>query len=377
MEQRNLLLEATEFIQNCYAELNKTSVELDARLAQMKASIIETGTYTHSYEELSHGARMAWRNSNRCIGRLFWERLEIIDHRGLQETDHVAEALFNHIERATNDGRIKPIISIFPQEHQGRSIRIWNHQLLRYAGYQNDGVVVGDPASLQFTEVCRSFGWEGEGGHFDILPLVIDDGDGKPVWYDIPKDIVMEVPITHETYKGINELQMKWYAVPIISDMKLVIGGISYCAAPFNGWYMGTEIGARNLVDETRYNMLPKVAAAMGLATDHASSLWKDRAVVELNAAVLDSYKAHGVTIVDHHTAAAQFQRFSENEERAERVLTGRWSWLVPPLSPATTHVFHSSYEDKQLWPNFVQQAKPYEHIEEKKLTGCPFHTTL
>ena len=36
---------------------------------------------------------------------------------------------------------------------------------------------------------------------------------------------------------------MKWYGVPMISDMRLEIGGISYTAAPFNGWYMGTEIG--------------------------------------------------------------------------------------------------------------------------------------
>ncbi len=43
------------------------------RLNSIKQSIEETGTYTHTSEELSFGAKLAWRNSNRCIGRHFLE----------------------------------------------------------------------------------------------------------------------------------------------------------------------------------------------------------------------------------------------------------------------------------------------------------------
>ena len=37
------------------------------RLKSIKASIQSTGTYTHNSEELIFGAKLAWRNSNRCI----------------------------------------------------------------------------------------------------------------------------------------------------------------------------------------------------------------------------------------------------------------------------------------------------------------------
>jgi len=37
--------------------------------------------------------------------------------------------------------------------------------------------------------------------------------------------------------------------------MTFDIGGVIFPAAPFNGWYMGTEI-ARNLGDTARYNIL-------------------------------------------------------------------------------------------------------------------------
>ena len=77
----------------------------------------------------------------------------------------------------------------------------------------------------------------------------------------------------------------------MISDMRLEIGGISYTAAPFNGWYMGTEIGARNLADHDRYNLLPAVAEMMDLDTSRNGTLWKDKALVELNVAVLHSFK--------------------------------------------------------------------------------------
>lgn len=46
-------------------------------------------------------------------------------------------------------------ISVFPQKTEHfQEFRIWNSQLIRYAGYkQPDGSVIGDPASVQITNV--------------------------------------------------------------------------------------------------------------------------------------------------------------------------------------------------------------------------------
>ena len=49
---------------------------------------------------------------------------------------------------------------------------------------------------------------------------------------------------------------LKWYGVPAVANMLTDIGGIEYPGAPFNGWYMGTEIGSRDLCDISRYNIL-------------------------------------------------------------------------------------------------------------------------
>ena len=78
---------------------------------------------------------------------------------------------------------------------------------------------------------------------------------------------MLEVPLTHPDLDWFAELGLRWHAVPAISNMRLEIGGVRYPAAPFNGWYMGTEIGARNLADADRYDLLPVVAARMGLDT--------------------------------------------------------------------------------------------------------------
>lgn len=47
-------------------------------------------------------------------------------------------------------------ITIFPQRTDARhDYRIWNNQLISYAGYkQPDGKIVGDPMNVEFTEVC-------------------------------------------------------------------------------------------------------------------------------------------------------------------------------------------------------------------------------
>lgn len=53
---------------------------------------------------------------------------------------------------------------MFPQRAPGRGdFRIWNSQLVRYAGYrQQDGSVRGDPANVEITEVGTV---RGEGRH--------------------------------------------------------------------------------------------------------------------------------------------------------------------------------------------------------------------
>lgn len=46
-------------------------------------------------------------------------------------------------------------ITIFPQRTDSKhDFRIWNAQLIRYAGYkQPDGTILGDPANVELTEV--------------------------------------------------------------------------------------------------------------------------------------------------------------------------------------------------------------------------------
>ena len=63
-----LLDEARSFIQTMYTELNYDSSKIAERLNEIENEITRTGSYTHTYEELSYGAKLAWRNSNRCIG---------------------------------------------------------------------------------------------------------------------------------------------------------------------------------------------------------------------------------------------------------------------------------------------------------------------
>lgn len=356
-----LEVEAEQFIKKAYNELGKSEQEIKDRMDHIKIEIAEMGYYEHTYEELAHGAKMAWRNSNKCIGRLFWNTLHVFDERKANSEEGIFRALQHHISYATNEGKIKPTITIFkPFKGENDHVRIWNHQLIRYAGYESETGVIGDPASISFTKQCEQLGWSGDKTHFDILPLVVQLNNQQPKWLSLSKDEVLEVPITHPKLRGIEDLQLKWYSVPIIADMRLEIGGIEYTAAPFNGWYMETEIGARNLADSYRYNLLPKVASIMNLETNSHVNLWKDRALIELNAAVLFSFKKDGVSIVDHHTAAQQFKRFEQNEAESCRHITGDWTWLIPPVSPATTHIFHKGYKNEIVKPNYFYQETPY-----------------
>lgn len=123
--------------------------------------------------------------------------------------------------------RRRSAITIFPQRAPGRGdFRIWNTQLIRYAGYrQPDGSVLGDPANVDITEVgvphthipppapgapcspltplcpqlCVHYGWSPGSGRFDVLPLLLQGPDEAPELFPLPSELVLEVPLTHPT----------------------------------------------------------------------------------------------------------------------------------------------------------------------------------
>ncbi|KAF4518200.1 hypothetical protein B566_EDAN005925 [Ephemera danica] len=249
------------------------------------------------------------------------------------------EALCNHIKYSTNKGNIRSAITIFPQRTDSKhDYRVWNPQLISYAGYRSvDGTITGDPLNMELTELCMRLGWRGKGTRFDVLPLVLSANGHDPEYFEIPPDLVLEVKLTHPTFDWFAELGLKWYALPAVSSMLFDCGGLEFTATPFNGWYMGTEIGCRDLCDTYRYNILETVAARMGLDTRSPVTLWKDKALVEVNLAVLHSYQMHNVTIVDHHTASESFLKHVDNEQRLRRGCPADWVWIVPPMSGSAT----------------------------------------
>jgi nitric-oxide synthase, bacterial len=331
----------------------------DLRLRQVRREIETSGTYWHTPEELTFGARVAWRNSSRCIGRLYWRSLRVRDRREVTAASDIAAESILHLREATNHGRIRPVITLFAPDEPGRpGPRILNQQLVRYAGYETaDGAIIGDPSNSDLTHLARYLGWPGgqPNGRFDVLPLFVQEAGMLVKMYDLPADAVREIVIEHPEFGWFADLGLRWYAVPVISDMYLDIGGVRYPAAPFNGWYMCTEIGSRDLGDTGRYNQLPAIAEHMGLSTANDRTLWKDKAMTELNLAVLHSFSRAGVAISDHHSESVRFLQHLEREQLQGRVCPADWSWIVPPAASSATPVFHRYYQDFDQTPNFYR----------------------
>ncbi len=355
--------EAEDFLRRCYTE-NPRLGPVEPRLAIVRAQIAATGGYVHTTDELAYGARMAWRNASRCIGRLYWRSLVVLDRRRARTADEIFALLVHHL-RAAGRASIRPVISVFAPALAGQPYaRVWNEQLIRYAGYAD----TGDPRSRDFTAAMQARGWKGKGEAFDVLPLAIETPHEGVRLYELPERSIVEVPLSHPDHPWFAELGLRWHAVPAISNMRLTIGGVHYPLAPFNGWYMGTEIGARNLADADRYDLLPVVAARLGLDTTRESTLWRDRALLELNRAVLWSFEQAGVKMTDHHTESRRFITHLSNEAKAGRPVPADWSWIVPPMSGGITPVFHRYYDELDLKPAFYLD----EAAAGLARTGCP-----
>uniref|UniRef100_A0A4W3HWQ3 nitric-oxide synthase (NADPH) n=1 Tax=Callorhinchus milii TaxID=7868 RepID=A0A4W3HWQ3_CALMI len=362
--KEELLPLATDFINQYYTSfkrrgLNSTVAHIE-RMEEVTKEIEVTGNYQLKDTELIYGAKHAWRNAARCVGRIQWSKLQ-----DFVDTCSTAHGMFNyicnHIKYATNKGNLRSAITIFPQRTDVKNdFRIWNNQLIRYAGYKtNNGSIIGDPASVELTEICLQQGWKGLKGRFDVLPLLLQANGKDPELFEIPSELILEVPIRHPKY-WFKDLNLKWYSLPAVSNMLLEIGGLEFTACPFSGWYMGTEIGVRDFCDTSRYRVLEDVARLMGLDTRKTSSLWKDQALVEINIAVLYSFQSDKVTIVDHHSVTESFMKHLENEHRLRGGCPADWVWIVPPMSGSITPVFHQEMLNYHLSPSrFISPYNP------------------
>ncbi|MFN5395594.1 MAG: nitric oxide synthase oxygenase [Planctomycetota bacterium] len=331
---------------------------LKERIELATQQLHEQGVWIKTVEELGFAARLAWRNASRCVGRLYWKGLHLRDCRDVNESDAIAQSLFEHMRFAWNGGDLRPAITVFsPGTSNSPGPRIWNPQLLRYAGVRlRSGKQIGDPAQNELTQRIMALGWEPKGTHFDLLPLVIQTAQGGPKLYELPEDCRREVELTHPQHPWLLQKGLKWYALPAVSDMALDAGGMLYRFAPFNGWYLDCEIAARNLTDTNRYNLLPEIAESMGLDISNDRALWRDKAMLMLHEAVLHSYDRAGVKMADHHNVCHEFLEFCRNEQAAGREPYGKWMWLVPPFSSSATPLYQEPFRDEAIKPAYRYQ---------------------
>jgi nitric-oxide synthase len=197
-------------------------------------------------------------------------------------------------------------------------------------------------------------GWQFTGRkptRFDRLPLEVETAHECPSLFAIPDDAAPEVELHHPDLPWFAELGLRWPAVPVLGNLTLTIGGVRYPAAPVNSWHIGTDIGTRALADESAYGMARPVARRLGLDTSTERTLWRDRATVELNRAVLYSFDRAGVTITDHYAEArhrlawlrsrqrphAHRPTFRATPSAASRARDGRPARFASPESATAT----------------------------------------
>ncbi|WP_328384184.1 nitric oxide synthase oxygenase (plasmid) [Micromonospora zamorensis] len=351
----DILGEAHEFLEMFSAETNSP---MSTRWAQVRAEIAAAGTWAQTPQELTFGARVAWRQSIRCVGRLRWPSLVVRDRRHTTTTAGVVQELAAHLRFATNRGRIRSTITVFaPDTPAGPTAKIHNDQLVRYAGYQqSDGHILGDPRQVPFTDRVRELGWKPPRtpSRFDILPWLVQTATEPPTLHEVPAAEVLEVPLRHPHHPWFQDLNLRWHAVPVISNMRLRIGGVDYSAAPFSGFYVAAEIATRNLADADRYNQLPVIGHLLGLVPD-SDPYWRDKALLVLNEAVSASFAAHEITISDHHRESRNHAIFAAREEAAGRPAYGDWSWInglgpMTPQDPSWSRYYAAGEPNPNFW---------------------------
>lgn len=104
-----LLRKAFEWVEQVAHELKYDDAYLAKRRLDIETEVRTRGTYTHTEEEIVHGARVAWRNSAKCVGRIAWSTLMVRDRRHVTNLDKMFAECLEHQRLATADGSLKAV----------------------------------------------------------------------------------------------------------------------------------------------------------------------------------------------------------------------------------------------------------------------------
>lgn len=104
-----LLRKAFEWVDQVAHELKWDDAYLAKRRFDIESEVRTRGMYTHTEEEIVHGARVSWRNSAKCVGRIAWNTLMVRDRRHVTNLDHMFAECLEHQRLATADGSLKAV----------------------------------------------------------------------------------------------------------------------------------------------------------------------------------------------------------------------------------------------------------------------------
>ncbi len=342
---------AESFVRLHHAEV--LGADPTPRLAEVRAELARTGDYRHTTAELEWAGRVAWRNADRCVGRAYWNGLRVRDRRHVDDLGQVAAETAEHCRESFHGGRIRPTMTVFAAARPGTTgPRIVNEQVVRYAG---------DPRYRQLRQLAVDLGWRWDGDRWAVLPLVLHGDRDGPLVVPVPADAAAEVRLEHPLFPWFAGLGLRWHALPVITDMRLEAGGKWYLV-PFGGWYVETEISARNLADPDRLDMLPEIAARLGLDRSQTWTDWRNAATVVLNQAVLWSFDRDRIRISHHHAEAQRLLEHLAREGRAGRAWQENvdWSWVnLPSATPTPTYHRYYRHQPDLPLPRLVRFRPP------------------
>jgi len=95
--------------------------------------------------------------------------------------------------------------------------------------------------------------------------------------------------------------------------------------------------------------------------------MWKEHALAVLNEAVAYSFSTSGVSIANHHSLAASFATWYEEEKKTRGYCPANWKWIVPPSASSTTPLYlgGNKWTDYTLFPAYLYSPSWKKHLEQ------------
>ncbi|KAL7289124.1 hypothetical protein TKK_0017070 [Trichogramma kaykai] len=110
-KSNEILEHAKDFLNQYFTSIKRVNSESHkSRWKNIEKEVLSTGSYQLTETELIFGAKLAWRNASRCIGRIQWSKLQGVAFSSMLLAEQTPQKLYWLVQHSSTHPLLRSLV---------------------------------------------------------------------------------------------------------------------------------------------------------------------------------------------------------------------------------------------------------------------------